>query len=722
MPQEPRLLERLQESRDPVRLYRSTTRNGPTDTRADEHRADEPRADTFLGVPVYCDDEHVGNLCLSHEDDSPGFTAEDETIANMFASLAASIVANARRYEEARKAREDVETLMDLCPVALSVFDARAGSLAYMNQECRRKMEIVASAEGSLDDVFISTRFTRADGRELSFAELPGTRALLGGETVMAEEIVSHFSNGYTMTQSVSCIPVFSDTGDIVSVLTVSQDLAPLRDQELWRAEFLTMVSEELRTPLTSIKGSAASLIDEIDTATPAETLQWLHIIDQQADLMRGQINNLTELTQIETGTLSLTTAPTDVAALIRRSCDAYLSDHPAVTIRFAVPDGLSAAMADEEFIGKVLHNMLRDVAMYGADTSSITVSAEEIDIHVAVTISAKGSTAHPVRPAFRNNVTEAPELFDETTRALNRAFEFSYRGEGLAMSFCRGVIEAHGGRFRTDVDEPEGKLTLTFTLPTVEDADGMGMPGAGDMADDQQSGPGEKTQILVSIQDPRSQRTVRQVLFDAGYASVEAAGLDELENLASSEGPALIVLDIAGREDEAFHALRGAGNPRNLPAIVLCNRSDEDYVVQAFEMGADGYMVKPFSPSELIARIRATLRLLRANDDPDVERTYRSGDVRVNFDARTVAVAGESVPMTATEYKLLAELANGAGRVLTQDMLLQRVWGPEYLGESQLLRSFIKSLRQKLGDNARKPSYIFTEHGIGYRMAESDS
>lgn len=717
MLQEPGLLEHLQESRNPVRLHRSTTHNSHT-----HKRADEKPAKTLLGVPVYCDNEHVGNLCLSHDDDSPGFTAADETIATMFAAQAASIISNTRRYEEALKAREYVDKLMDLCPVALSVFDARTGGMAYMNQECRRKMELVASAEGGLDDVFLSTRFTRTDGRELSFAELPGLRALESGEPVMAEEIVSHFSNGDTLTQLVSCIPVFSETGDIVSIFTVSQDLAPLRDQELWRAEFLTKVSEELRTPLTSIKGSAASLIGELDPAVPSETMQWLRVIDQQADLMRGQINNLAELTQIETGTLSLNAEPTDIAALIERSCDEYLRDHAAAAIRFELSDLLSLVSADEEYIGKALHNFLRSAAIHAGDTSPITVSAEEAGIYVAVTISAEAATAPFERPEFRNNAVEDPQLFDETTRALNKAFEFSFSGEGLAMSYCRGVVEAHGGRVRTDVDQPDGRLTLTFTLPTVEDTDAMGMTGAGDIADDQQSGLDEKTQILVSIQDPRSQRTVRQVLFDSGYAAVEASGLDQLEDLASSDGPALIVLDIAGREDEAFHALRGAGNPRNLPAIVLCNRSDEDYVVQAFEMGADGYMVKPFSPSELIARIRATLRLLRANDDPDVERTYRSGDLRINFDARTVAVAGESVPMTATEYKLLAELANGAGRVFTQDMLLQRVWGPEYLGESQLLRSFIRSLRHKLGDNARQPSYIFTEHGIGYRMADSDS
>ena len=136
--------------------------------------------------------------------------------------------------------------------------------------------------------------------------------------------------------------------------------------------------------------------------------------------------------------------------------------------------------------------------------------------------------------------------------------------------------------------------------------------------------------------------------------------------------------------------------------------------------MGADGYMVKPFSPTELIARIRATLRRLGAGGDAAAGCTFETGDMRINFEDRTVSVSGQTINFTATEYKLLEELANGAGRVFTQDMLLQRVWGPEYSGESQLLRSYIKSLRQKLGDNARKPTYIFTEHGIGYRMAKA--
>ena len=228
------------------------------------------------------------------------------------------------------------------------------------------------------------------------------------------------------------------------------------------------------------------------------------------------------------------------------------------------------------------------------------------------------------------------------------------------------------------------------------------------------------ETQILVSIEDAKLLAAVRRVLTSAGYRMLRATSLGEVDELASSEGAKLILLDIVGREEECFGMLRHAGDTLNLPAIVFCERDDEDYVVRAFDMGADGYMVKPFSSSELIARIRATLRRVNAGGEASNSKTFRLGDVLINFFERKVTVSGKTVQLTATEYRLLNELADAAGRVLTQDELLHKVWGPEYSGEPQLVRSYVKTLRQKLGDNARKPRYIFTEHGIGYRMAKS--
>ncbi len=675
-----------------------------------------PPVSTLLGMPIYHCSEHVGNLFLTEKEGRTEFTKEDEDVAAMIAAQAASVVSISRRYEAERRAKADLETLMEICPVAVSVFDVRLGAVTFMNQESRRIVGAVAPSTDDLENIFQSLKFTRPDGRELSFEELPGTRALQSGETTIAEEIVVHLPDGATLTTLTNCAPIFSESGEIVAVLTVMQDMTPLELQEMRRAEFLGTVSEELRTPLATIKGSVFALRSILEAMYPSEPMQLLRIIDQQSDLMRSQINSLIELTQIETGTLSIIIEPTDVRRLIELSCGEYLREHAAITIQLDVEEGLAKVKADKLRINKVLHNFLRQAARYSSDTSQVTVSASTVDIYVAISVSVEGRFTQSQRMSFPFNANEHPQLFEKTTLAHTRAADLASPGEGLAMAFCRGVIEAHGGRIRAEVYEQEGRLSLTFTLPSVEEGEFVS-PDTGDAPGEPLPVAPERSQVLVAIEDPRLLGTVRKVLQNSGYGAVTSTGLHDIEQLASSERAELIVLDIAGREEECFRILRRAESSLNVPSIVLCERDDEDYVVRAFEMGADGYMVKPFSPTELIARIKATLR--RAAGESGEGKTFQLGDVLINFDERTVHVSGQPIQLTATEYKLLTELASAAGRVLIQDRLLQRVWGPEYTGEPQLLRSYIKSLRQKLGDNARNPKYIFTEHGVGYRMAK---
>ena len=682
--------------------------------------ADHPPVQTFLGMPIYYGDEHVGSIYLAEKEGAPEFTEEDENMAAMFAAHAASIISNARRYEAEHRAKADLETLLDISPVGVVVFNAHNGELAYLNQETLRMMGSLEIPEEGFDNLFEALSFRRADGSEMSYMELPAPRVLRNAEPVRAEEIVIQSPSGKSIATVISAAPIFSESGEIVSVVHVVQDMTPVEDLERQRAAFLGRVSEELRTPLISTKGSAAALRGLVDSMAPTEPMQLLRIIDQQADLMRSQINSLIELTQIETGTLSVDAEPTDVSLLIPKYCGEFLRDHDANSIETHIPGGLPRVMADSHRIGQVLQNFLRQVARHSDNSSPIRVSVSLVDIHVAISVSVEGPFAPSVEPPQMSKYQDVSQLFKDIAKSHAKAVDMASQGEGLAIAFCRGVVEAHGGRIGTEVDEQEGRLMLTFTLPSVKDQEEIQVPVSRENSDEPFLDRSEKTQILVSIEDPRLLGTVRQVLLNAGYTPIVAFGLDEVEELALSEGAKLIVLDIAGREEASFRTLRRAGNPLNLPAIVLCDRDDEEYVVRAFEMGADGYMVKPFSPSELIARIKATLRRMNGGGELVSNRTFQSGDVRIDFDERTVEVSGQPVQLTATEYKLLTELANGAGRVLTQDMLLQRVWGPEYSGEPQLLRSYIKTLRQKLGENARKPSYIFTEHGIGYRMAKS--
>ena len=133
--------------------------------------------------------------------------------------------------------------------------------------------------------------------------------------------------------------------------------------------------------------------------------------------------------------------------------------------------------------------------------------------------------------------------------------------------------------------------------------------------------------------------------------------------------------------------------------------------------MGADDYIVKPFSQTELLARIAASLRKRGLSGTTVLRQAYCLGDLTIDYADRAVTVSGRPVGLSGTEYKLLFELSINAGRVMTHDQILRRVWGRDYSGESQLLRATVKNLRRKLGDDANSPRYIFTEPRVGYLM-----
>ena len=158
------------------------------------------------------------------------------------------------------------------------------------------------------------------------------------------------------------------------------------------------------------------------------------------------------------------------------------------------------------------------------------------------------------------------------------------------------------------------------------------------------------------------------------------------------------------------------------MPVIFVSVYGQDDVIVRAFDMGAVDYVVKPFSPTELAARIRAALRRRAGPHPAEPSEPYSLGDLSIDYPGHRVAVAGRPVRLTPTEYELLVELSVHAGRVLTHDQLLQRVWGPQRTGEPWLVREVVKRLRRKLGDDADNPAYIFTEPRVGYRMPRGET
>ena len=211
---------------------------------------------------------------------------------------------------------------------------------------------------------------------------------------------------------------------------------------------------------------------------------------------------------------------------------------------------------------------------------------------------------------------------------------------------------------------------------------------------------------------DPHTLRYVRDTLAAAGYAPLVTGDHSKLAHIIGTERPALVLLDLVLPGTDGIGLMETVPELSDLPVIFISGYGRDETIAQALEAGADDYIVKPFSPTELTARIRAALR---RHADPV---PFVSGDLAIDYDRRQVSVAGREVSLTVTEYELLRVLSLGAGRVATYDALVRQVWSGRRHADPKLVRAFVKRLRGKLGDDASRPTYIVTERGVGYRMA----
>jgi two-component system KDP operon response regulator KdpE len=224
----------------------------------------------------------------------------------------------------------------------------------------------------------------------------------------------------------------------------------------------------------------------------------------------------------------------------------------------------------------------------------------------------------------------------------------------------------------------------------------------------------------------------------------IKAADGEEALNRATEDKPDLMLLDLSLPKIEGIEVLRHLNNKRSFPVIILSALDDEASKIEALDLGADDYLTKPFGIGELLARLRVAFRRIE-NDSgwvarpnpsgpgsasPDGAGTiswqegldssgryFRAGAIEVDLEGRIVKVNGKEVPLTPTEYNLLQYFVTNAGKILTHRELLQKVWGPEYGGETEYLRTYIKQLRRKLEPDVTRPVYLLTVPSTGYRF-----
>lgn len=223
---------------------------------------------------------------------------------------------------------------------------------------------------------------------------------------------------------------------------------------------------------------------------------------------------------------------------------------------------------------------------------------------------------------------------------------------------------------------------------------------------------------ILVVDDEPRMIRFV-QMNLEAEGARVATAhtGLEAL-NKVRVELPNAVILDVMMPELDGFETLKLLRETSDVPVIMLTVRADEDERVRGLELGADDYLGKPFSPRELISRLKAVLRRTE-REVPSEEHLKIDDDLTIDLRNFQVLVRGVPVKLRPTEWRLLYHLVQNAGWVMTHDMILSKVWGPEYKGADEYVRLYITYLRQKIEPDPANPKYILTERGIGYKFVD---
>jgi two-component system KDP operon response regulator KdpE len=228
---------------------------------------------------------------------------------------------------------------------------------------------------------------------------------------------------------------------------------------------------------------------------------------------------------------------------------------------------------------------------------------------------------------------------------------------------------------------------------------------------------PSPTQSVLVIEDDPPLQRFLRLTLSTHNYTVIEAATGESGIRHAANDQPDLIILDLGLPDVDGVEVTRRIREWSAMPIIVVSARGKDQDKVVALDAGADDYLTKPFSVSELLARVRVAMRHTAAANKDTGDPVFKVGDLTVDLARHQVSVAAKPVHLTRNEFRLLIALAKNAGRVMTHRQLLHDVWGPGAGDQSQYLRVYMTQLRHKIEPDPGQPKYLLTEVGVGYRF-----
>lgn len=505
-------------------------------------------------------------------------------------------------------------------------------------------------------------------------------------------------------------------------------DITLERSSVEMRSEALSQAAHQLKTPLAIIKGCATTLLGGSARWDPAMQREMLQMIDLQSDRLYDVLNTLLDVWRLDAGTQHLRLTQVQFSELLQVLVERWRRQAPQHTFHVMVTAPLPPVTCDAVRVEQAINHLLQNAVTYSPQGKRIQVLVEANDIEVRVSISDEG-------------IGIAPEHFD---RIFDRFYRISNEptddrrpeGSGLGLAAARAMIEAHGGKIWVDSPGIGRGATFYFTLPfippIIHSRGGMtvtGVRGAirdGDIRDRgaihlaPTARQDRRVRVLLAENDPRLTRYLRANLEEQQYrVQTVNHGVQFLRQLDLEE-PDLIMLATRLADMSGIELLQRLRDFSQVPVIMLCDDCDEDMRVQLFDLGSDDLVIKPFGMKELLARIRALLRRQSVpTEQTSGQSIFTTGDLTIDYAQRLVTVEGRPVQLSRTEYKLLSVLAQNVGMVVTHELLLEKVWGPEYNRDIDFIWVYISRVRRKIDADSRHPKYILTVPNVGYKLAK---
>lgn len=608
------------------------------------------------------------------------------------------------------------------------------GRVTYSNESALRLLKLDTSDRSTLQefDVHQHLQTLLADPQQ-SRGELEHIWQHLEQESSTELALIDAAANWLRMRS----FPVHDEQGQLLGRGVLLDDITLERSLTDARTETLVMAAHEFKTPLAIIKGCATTLLGGSARWDPSMQREMLQMIDTQSDRLYDVLNTLLDVWRFDAGAQPLHLTQVHFPELLMQLVKRWQQQAPDHRFVLDIPDGVPTVSCDALRIEMALNHLLNNAIMYSAPGQIIRLALDYSDEEIRVSVSDEGigiASEHLDRIFDRfYRVEHSSNIRSSASRQTAGVPEASHSGSGLGLAAARATIEGHRGKIWADsLGEGQGS-TFFFTLPLtaqpfatqtttalLDEAEITIAQQRKTRSSTSSLDQGRRVRVLMAEDDARLARYIRANLEEQQYrVRAVSHGMQFLRQLDLEE-PDIIILAAQLADMSGVELLKRVREFSHVPVMMLCDACEEDERVELFDLGSDDLVLKPFGMRELLARLRALLR----RQAPPAEHTqnqsiFTTGDMIIDYAQHQVTVRGSIIQLSRTEYKLLSTLAQNVGMVVTHELLLEKVWGPEYHRDIDFIWVYISRLRRKIEANSRRPEYILTVPDVGYKLVK---